>query len=254
MQFTKSLLLLAALASTSLARPEGHVRRQASSTTTSAAPSTSSTSSSSAGPGFGARTSSSGSEITYQGNVGDPYGSNIIEISSDDASNYKHVAKISGENSEPWDLIFFNKYGPDGKMNGWFGFSALELTLNSGETKYVAFDDDTNGGFAAAPSGNMPLDAGGGYASTWGEFDFSSTGNGGWSGFDVSAIVAQNAGETVQGMKICEQGSGTCSSISPGAESVDNAYTTAETDIGGIGGNISGDGNVVLEVTVDWQG
>ncbi|OJJ52969.1 hypothetical protein ASPSYDRAFT_163833 [Aspergillus sydowii CBS 593.65] len=237
MQFTKSLLLLAALASTSLARPEGHVRRQASSTTTSAAPSTSSTSSSSAGPGFGARTSSSGSGITYQGNVGDPYGSNIIEISSDDASNYKHVAKISGENSEPWDLIFFNKYGPDGKMNGWFGFSALELTLNSGET-----------------NGNMPLDAGGGYASTWGEFDFSSTGNGGWSGFDVSAIVAQNAGETVQGMKICEQGSGTCSSISPGAESVDNAYTTAETDIGGIGGNISGDGNVVLEVTVDWQG
>jgi hypothetical protein len=55
-------------------------------------------------------------------------------------------------------------------------------------------------------------------------------------------------------MKICEQGSGTCSSISPDAASVDNAYTTAETDVGGIGGNISGDGNVVLEVTVDWQG
>lgn len=255
MQLTKSLLLLAALGSTSLARPEGHERRQAS-TTTSAASSTSSTSSSSssAGGGFGAKTSNSGSGITYQGNVGDPYGSNIIEISSDDASNYKHVAKISGENSEPWDLIFFNKYGPDGKMDGWFGHSALTLTLNSGETKYVAFDDDTNGGFAAAPSGSMPLDPGGGYASTWGEFDFSSTGNGGWSGFDVSAIVAQNAGEAVQGMKICEQGGGTCSSISPDASSVDNAYTTGETDIGGIGGNISGDGNVLLEVTVNWQG
>ncbi|KAL4781738.1 hypothetical protein BJX76DRAFT_313873 [Aspergillus varians] len=254
MQLTKSFLLLAALASTSLARVEGHERRQASTSTSATSSGTSSSSGSYSTSGFGARTTNSGSGITYQGNVGSPWGSNIIEISAGEAQSYKHVVKISGENSEAWDLIFFNKYGPDGQMNGWYGYSALTLTLSSGETKYVAFDDDTNGGFAAAPSGSMPLDSNGGYATTWGEFDFSSSGNGGWSGFDVSAITAQSAGMTVSGMRMCEETSGTCSSITPDAASVDNAYTTAETDIGGIGGNISEDRAIVLAVTIDYQG
>ncbi|KAL4912094.1 hypothetical protein BDW62DRAFT_32309 [Aspergillus aurantiobrunneus] len=246
MQLTQPLLLLAALASSSLARPEGHERRQASPTTSSSGQYSTS--------GFGAKTSNSGSGIAYQGNVGNPWGSNIIEVSSEDAKNYKHVAKISGENSDPWDVIFFNKYGPDGQMNGWFGFNALTITLAGGETKYVAFDDDTNGGFAAGPSGAVPVDHGGGYASTWGEFDFSSTGNGGWSGFDVSAITAQSAGMTVQGMRICEEVSGTCSSITPDAAQVDNAYTTSKTSVGGIGGNISEDRAIVLDVTIDYKG
>ncbi|KAL5335702.1 hypothetical protein BJX70DRAFT_310779 [Aspergillus crustosus] len=255
MQFTKSLLLLAALTTSTLARPEGHARRQATTTTSStSASSTSSSSSSYSTSGFGSRTANSGSGITYAGNVGNPYGSNIIEISADEASSYKYVAKLSGENSEPWIVTFFNKYGPDGLMNGWFGFSALTLTLNTGETKYVAFDEDTNGGFAAAKGTSLPLDISGGYASTWGEFDFGSSGNGGWSGFDVSAIVPQKAGLAVQGMKICEEVSGVCSSITPDAAAVDNAYTTSETDVGGIGGNISEDRAVVLDVTIDYQG
>ncbi|KAL4987770.1 hypothetical protein BDW68DRAFT_197198 [Aspergillus falconensis] len=281
MQLTKSLLLLAALASTTLARHEGHQRRHASvahekyhrrqeppATTTAATASTTSASSASSSDssstasssgsfstaGFGKKTVNKGSGITYQGNVGDPYGSNIIEVSESDAESYKYVAKISGQNSEPWDIIFFNKYGPTGLMDGWFGHSALKLTLDAGETKYVAFDEDTNGGFAAASGSKMPLDPGGGYATTWGEFDFGSTGNKGWSGFDVSAITAQAAGMTVQGMKICEEVSGTCSSITPDAAQVDNAYTQAETSIGGIGGNIQQDRRIVLDVTIDYKG
>ncbi|KAL4772242.1 hypothetical protein BDW60DRAFT_187693 [Aspergillus nidulans var. acristatus] len=274
MQLTKSLLLLAALTSTTFARHEGHQRRHASiaheelhrrqapaaTTTTAAAASSSdaSSSSSSSGPfstaGFGKKTANKGAGITYQGNVGDPWGSNIIEISESDAEQYKYVAKVSGQNSDPWNIIFFNKYGPTGLMDGWFGHSALKLTLNSGETKYVAFDEDTNGGFAAAPGSDVPLDPGGGYATTWGEFDFGSGGNKGWSGFDVSAITAQAAGMTVQGMKICEEVSGTCSSITPDAAQVHNAYTKAETDVGGIGGNIQQDRRIVLDVTIDYQG
>ncbi|KAL4877881.1 hypothetical protein BJY04DRAFT_121532 [Aspergillus karnatakaensis] len=254
MQLTKSLLLLAALTTATLARPEGHVRRQASSTTSAASSATSSASSTYSTAGFGSRTANSGSGITYAGNVGSPWGSNIIEVSETDAANYKYVAKISGQNSSPWIITFFNKYGPSGLMNGWFGFSALTLTLEAGETKYVAFDEDTNGGFAAAEGSILPLDISGGYASTWGEFDFGSSGNGGWSGFDVSAIVPQNAGLDVQGMRICEEFGGVCSSITPGAAVVDNAYTTAETDVGGIGGNIQEDRRIVLDVTIDYQG
>ncbi|KAL3448061.1 hypothetical protein BJX65DRAFT_72736 [Aspergillus insuetus] len=254
MYFTKSFLLLAALTSTTLARVEGHERRQASSTTSSPSTSSSSSSGTFSTSGFGQKTLSSGSGITYKGNVGQPWGSNIIEISESDAESYKYVAKISGQNTEPWIVTFFNKYGPSGQMDGWFGHSAVTLTLNAGETKYVAFDEDTNGGWAAAEGTEIPLDISGGYASTWGEFDVGSTGNNGWSGFDVSAIVPQNAGLTVQGMKICEETSGVCSSISPDAAVVDNAYTKAETDVGGIGGNISEDRRIVLDVTIDYQG
>ncbi|BAE62646.1 unnamed protein product [Aspergillus oryzae RIB40] len=247
MQFTKSLLLLAALTTGSLAhRVHGHARRQSPSATMSAVPSSSGSASggswtatpasgSYSTAGFGASTANSGSGNTYAGNVGNPWGSNIIEVSESDASNYKYVAAISGQNTEPWTVVFWNKYGPDGKMDGWYGNSAVTFTLNAGET-------------------NLPTDSDGGYACTWGEFDFGSNGNSGWSGFDVSAIMAQNAGLTVQGMKMCDVLSGTCSSITTDAASVDNAYTSAETDIGGIGGNISGDGAVRIAVTIDYSG
>ncbi|EIT80020.1 hypothetical protein AO1008_11619 [Aspergillus oryzae 100-8] len=227
MQFTKSLLLLAALTTGSLAhRVHGHARRQSPSATVSAVPSSSGSASggswtatpasgSYSTAGFGASTANSGSGNTYAGNVGNPWGSNIIEVSESDASNYKYVAAISGQNTEPWTVVFWNKYGPDGKMDGWYGNSAVTFTLNAGET---------------------------------------NNGNSGWSGFDVSAIMAQNAGLTVQGMKMCDVLSGTCSSITTDAASVDNAYTSAETDIGGIGGNISGDGAVRIAVTIDYSG
>lgn len=262
MYFATSFLL-ASLAGSSLAHPTNlntNNKRQGvpstSSPVVSSTPSSSASSSSGySTAGFGSNTASSGSDITYKGNVGNPWGSNIIEVSSSDAQSYQHVLEITGPSSEGWSVVFWNKYGPDGLMNGWYGNSALTLDVSAGETKYVALADDTNGGFAAAPaSEGIPKDQGGGYASTWGEFDFSSAGNGGWSGFDVSAIAAQNAGLTVQGMKICEKNGGTCSTITPDAAIVDNAYTTAETDIGGIGGNISGDGQIVLQVTLGYSG
>ncbi|PTU22330.1 hypothetical protein P175DRAFT_0555007 [Aspergillus ochraceoroseus IBT 24754] len=239
MQFTISLLLLAALTTSCLARVQGHARRQTSSYSTA---------------GFGGSTSGSGSGNTYEGNVGNPWGSNIIEVSASEASSYQYVAQITGQNSEDWTIVFFNKYGPDNQMDGWYGHSALTLTLSPGQTRYVAFDGNSNGGFAAAPGSSIPTDANGGYSSTWGEFDFGSTVNNGWSGFDVSAIMAQNAGLTVQGMQICESVSAVCSSITPNAASVNNAYTSAETAVGGIGGNISENRAITLNVVIDYQG
>ncbi|KAJ5652565.1 hypothetical protein N7507_009991 [Penicillium longicatenatum] len=255
MYFSKSLMLLAAFTTGVFALPQGNARRQATATSSAASsswtavPSTSSYSTS----GFGASTSSSGSGDTYIGNVGNPYGSNIIEVSESDASNYEYVIQFSGDNTDDWTVVIWNKYGEDGKMDGFYGNACQTFTLSAGATKYYAFDTDSQGGWAAAEGSSVPTSSSGAYAATWGEFDFGSTTNNGWSGFDVSAIQAQNAGLTVQGMKICDALSGTCSSITTDAGTVDNAYTSAETDIGGIGGNISS-GPVRLAVTIDYSG
>ncbi|RAH45840.1 putative allergen [Aspergillus brunneoviolaceus CBS 621.78] len=270
MQFiTSSLFLLSALGAGTLAVPQGNERRQwnwgASSTTSVVSSATSSSSASSSDwtatpasgsystSGFGASTAAYSSGNTYQGNVGNPWGSNMIEVSADEASSYEYVMQISGQNTEDWTVVFWNKYGPDGSMDGWYGYSALSLTLAAGETKYVAFMENSNGGFGAAAGSSLPTDSYGGYACTWGEFDFGSDANNGWSGFDVSAIQAQDASMTVQGMKICDALGSTCSSITTDAGTVDNAYTSAESAVGGIGGNLSS-GAVRLAVTIDYSG
>lgn len=266
MHFAKSLLLLAAVTSGTTARLSGHERRQAS-PTISASPSPSSSSCTNGAwtatpsngaystQGFGQSTQSSGFGITYEGNVGNPWGSNIIEIPASSAPMYQYVAQFKGQNTEPWTVVFWNKYGPDGQMDGWYGNSALNLKMNPGDVKYVAFQGDSQGGWSAAAGSNVPTDNYGGYAATWGEFDFSNAGNGGWSGFDVSAVQPQNAGIDPQGMQICQAtGGDVCSSITTGAQVVKNAYTAVESAIGGIGGNIPGGGPVRLAVVIDYNG
>lgn len=251
MQLKVSFLLLAALAPFTMARPATHERPDA---MTKRADWTSTPSGSKfSSKGFGGRTEPAGGSIdTYHGNVGKPWGSNIIQISESDASQYKYVAQIKGKNTEPWNVVFWNKFGPDGKLDGHYGRSALSFTLSPGETKYVAFDENTQGGFGAA-EGSLPTGTYGAYSCTWGEFDFGNRDNNEWSGFDVSAIQAQMSGHDVQGMKICDARGSTCSSISKGGKSINNAYSKAETDIGGIGGNLQ-NGPVRLSVVIDYDG
>lgn len=204
--------------------------------------------------GFGGVTNSTGSGVTYKGNVGIPYGSNIIEVSASTASSYKYVVQFSGSNTEDWTIVIWNKIGPDGKMDGWYNNACHQFTLSPGATKYYAFDEDSQGGWAAASGSSIPIDNYGGYAATWGEFDFGSGHNTGWSGFDVSAIQAQNAGLEVQGMKICSVlVDGTCSVISAGLGSVQNAYTEVLAKVDGLGGNLPV-GPVRLAVEVDYKG
>lgn len=202
--------------------------------------------------GFGGQTSSGGSGIFFKGNVGNPWGSNIIEVAAEEASQYKHVAQFKGSNSEPWTIVFWNKIGPDGGLNGWYGNSALTLNLGAGEVKYVAFDDDSQGGWAAAKGSEVPKDVFGGWAATWGEFDFASTINNGWSGWDVSAIQAQAANMEVQGMKICDHLGQGCSSIARNAASIINAYIKSLAAVDGIGGNQQS-GPVRLTVEIDFE-
>ncbi|KAE8148313.1 hypothetical protein BDV25DRAFT_19589 [Aspergillus avenaceus] len=202
---------------------------------------------------FGSRTQSNMKEyIDYAGNVGSPYGSNIREVSESKACEYKHVVRIDGSEKEPWTVGFWNKMGPDGKLTGWYGNAVLTLQIHPGESKYVAFDDDTQGAWGIAKGNELPKDQYGGYACTWGEFDFSNTHNKGWSGWDVSAIQAQKANMEVQGMKICDHTGSKCSTISNFAKFMENAYSALEAGLDGIGGN-SVAGPVRLQVTIDFD-
>lgn len=189
--------------------------------------------------GFGKKTIANNKEyINYKGNVGDPWGSNIIEVTPDKAKNYRHVVEFQGSNQDPWTVVFWNKMGPDGKLDGWYnGNSALKFTLEPGTSRYVAFDDDSQGSWGAAKGENLPTDMAGGYSCTWGEFDFANSGNNGWSGWDVSAIQAQAAGQEVQGMKICTHDNQKCSTVTRNAGNVINAYIMSLAKANGIGGN-----------------
>ncbi|KAE8155355.1 hypothetical protein BDV25DRAFT_990 [Aspergillus avenaceus] len=202
--------------------------------------------------GFGTRTNSSGSGIEYTGNYGSPWGSNILEVSASKAYKYKYVVQFTGSNTETWTVVVWNKVGPDGKLDGWYGNSAVNFTLAAGETKYVAFDEDSQGAWGAAQGTSLPTDDYGGYSCTWGEFDFGSTINKGWSGWDVSAIQAQAAAQTVQGMRICDHTETTCSTITSGASTVTNAYTKSEASVDGIGGSV-GKGAVRLKAQLDYS-
>lgn len=204
--------------------------------------------------GFGARTEPKDTKIQYRGNVGVPWGSNIISVSPTESHRYKYVVQFTGSNTEPWMVVIWNKVGPDGKMDGWYSHTALRFILAPGEMRYVAFDEDSEGAWGAAPSAqSLPIDPWGGYSCTWGEFSFGDVENGGWSGWDVSAIQAQIAHQHVQGMRICKADGEGCSIIEPGARKVVNAYTKTKRKHDGIGG-AAPPGPVRLEVQIDYHG
>lgn len=202
---------------------------------------------------FGGRSKPSGTQIKYHGNVGIPWGSNIISVSPAEAHRYKYVVRFTGSNTQPWTITIWNKVGPDGKMDGWYGHSALTFVLAPGETQYVAFDEDSEGAWGAAPgTKGLPVDNWGGFTSTWGEFSFGDGENDGWSGWDVSAIQAQIAKQDVQGMRVCMADGKGCSVITPQAKKVVNAYTEDQRHHDGIGG-AAAPGPVRLVVEIDYK-
>ncbi|KAJ5288357.1 hypothetical protein PENANT_c056G08308 [Penicillium antarcticum] len=189
--------------------------------------------------GFGGSTDPVGSGDAYVGNVGRPYGSNIMEVAASDANRFQYIVKFVGPSAGGWRVAIWNKVGPGGKLDGWYGNACCQFTLAADEAKYIAFATNSQGGWVATNTTSIPTNQLGSYAGTWGEFDFGNTAHNGWSGFDVSAIQAQNAQLEVQGMRICSMlHDDLCSYITWRAVIVHNAYTSSKADVGGIGGNL----------------
>lgn len=188
---------------------------------------------------FGGRTAPTGDYIHYCGNVGKPYGSNIILVKPEDKDKFDYTIEMDGSLlDEPFEVVVWNKCGPTRELNGFFqNPPPLNFTLEPGTVEYVALDKDTQGGFAGAP-GAVPRDQWGNVNALWGEFDFGSDRNKGWSGYDVSAIVPQNNKVSeVRGLKICDAEDKDCSIITSNIAVVKNAYEAKDHAIGGIGGN-----------------
>ncbi|KAJ5773467.1 hypothetical protein N7457_008363 [Penicillium paradoxum] len=165
----------------------------------------------------------------FVGNVGSPWGSNMIRVEEDAASGYKHVIRFENDNAKAWTVVMWNSYGPDGGLNGfWSPNKALSFTVEPGHSIYVAVDDNSQGGWGAAEGEGIPTNLIGAYASTWGEFDMSNAQNDNFSGWDVSCIIAELAGMEIDGMQICNHEGEKCSSITRGAGSVVSAYTAAD--------------------------
>ena len=219
-----------------------------SSSSSAAASSTSSSSSGGSGSGsstYEAFTSCSSNtkratsaDISYVGNTGcDGYGSNIKLIQSNIASDYDYVVKAVNGGSSSMQCKVWNKIGSDGGINGFFSGNEVDsFTLSAGSSQYLAFDKNSQGGMCCA-TGSIALTSYGEFNCPWLEYDFGSTKNSDYSGFDASALVEGSSGPWAA-LEVCTSDSSTCSTLN-GDGTGTNAYLPGDEALDGIGGNLS---------------
>lgn len=166
-----------------------------------------------------------GNKDHYIGNVGMPYGSNMLKLEKPEhAMNYKYSNTFSNPTSDKISVIVWNKSGKDGQPQSGMSLEPnLKFDLGPKESVAVAFDENSQVSFAQdcerdPAKGNVPN-------CTWGEVDFGDLRNGGWSGYDRSSIP-NSAGNTGLLTISCE-GAQTSSQQS-------NSFTSAaQTNAGG---------------------
>jgi hypothetical protein len=237
------VFLTALLAGSAAARFHGHERRNHYEKRDVAATATTESDASTTSSGFGGVTSPSGTGDTYCGNHGNPYGSNIIEITEAELDSYNYTVTLDGSFIlQEYTAYFWNNCDEEGNLDGFFDTTfPLTVTIAVGEKSYVAIDVDSQGAFVTSPTSvGVPRDSVDGIITGfWGEFNIDTTINDGWSGFDVSALTALSYGVTdYPGLALT--GDGQTSYITNSLGSADNAYSsTSETSTGGIGGNVT---------------
>ena len=170
---------------------------------------------------YGAATQPANSGIEYRGNVGDPYGRNLLPLSDCNTEGHDHSITFTAKS--PVSMAFWNKYGDDwptegrnltgASRNAWFIFDLAaneKAVIGVAPNSQVAFsqlcDRNENGQF------NCP----------WGEADFSDSINGGWNGYDYSVeannyVNSGGISVTVDGYDASD--SKACGFYKPGQES-----------------------------------
>jgi len=166
-----------------------------------------------------------GNKDHYIGNVGIPYGSNMLKLEKPEhATDYTYSNTFNNPTSAKISVIVWNKSGSDGQPQSGMSLAAnLKFDLGPNESVAVAFDENSQVSFSQdcgrnPMKGNVP-------DCTWGELDFGDLRNGGWSGYDRSSIP-NGAGNTGLLTISCE-GAQTSSQQS-------NSFTSeAQTNAGG---------------------
>ena len=147
---------------------------------------------------FGGRTSgrAGATEDQYHGNVGVPYGSNMMAISTGDVDKYKYTNTFKNTGSNPLTIQIWNKEGRDGApQSGMCEEPNMKLTVQPGQSQTVAFDENTTAAFSRDckrdGSSGIPM-------CVWGELTFGGEmaavgdkkASNKWSGFNRSSIPA----------------------------------------------------------------
>jgi len=178
---------------------------------------------------FGASTAASGSTgDNYYGNVGSPYGSCVIKVSS--ASGYQFTNTFVNTQSVSITINIWLKVGPDGQALSGSALAPTDTTLTfvlaPGASQTVAFQDNTQIAFAQAVSS---FTASGAFATTWGECNWSSAAG---CGYDVSAIM--NPAGNNYAMTISSKEVPDISSANPAT----NMWLTATNPVGDSDGSV----------------
>jgi len=158
------------------------------------------------------------------GNIGSPYGSNIIKVAS--TEGYDFTNTFVNTQSKAISINIWNKGGSD--LQPLSGASlapkdtALTFTLAPGAKQVVAFADVSYVAWAQPCSETTFA---GSFSTTWGEAKFQSTG----SGYDVSAI---NNSANDYKMTITSEENPGCTS-----DKDQNMWLTDSTPVGGSNGS-----------------
>ncbi|KAI4280018.1 MAG: hypothetical protein L6R38_004779 [Xanthoria sp. 2 TBL-2021] len=147
---------------------------------------------------FGGRTPgrAGATEDQYHGNVGVPYGSNMMAISTGDIDKYKYTNTFKNTGSNPLTIQIWNKGGRDGAAQSGMGEEPnMMFTVQPGQSQTVAFDENTTAAFSRkcdrSTKSNIPM-------CVWGEITFGcempavgdKKASDKWSGFNRSSIPA----------------------------------------------------------------
>ena len=153
----------------------------------------------------------------YKGNLGTPYGSNIIPLSDCNDESPMYTVKFTNGYTDGRDMsaVIWNKIGRLGGLNGAYENSFFMIDLPAGKSASFAFEPDSQVAWSEN-SASCPRQSGapGGWTCVWGEANMGPSG-GGFTSWDVSSMlnpgnmpgamtVSQTNGKGVSSVGTCD--------------------------------------------------
>lgn len=133
-----------------------------------------------------------GQTDTYMGNVGTPYGSNMLPLFNCDVSGYDYSITFTNSDSSQIKVAMWNKVGDDNAtpgrvMTGATRNAFYTFPLEASQSASFAIAPNSQIAFSQACDRNV---SNGQFDCTWGEADFADANhpNDGASGYDRSSI------------------------------------------------------------------